>query len=65
MLYVEGTKKAIRHYVKLMTHRIKWNETVSNEGGEAEQNTPNGCTMLWQVRLCIDCQAGDYQTISI
>lgn len=44
MLYVEGTKKAMRHYTKLLMHRIKWNETDGTENGE---NGENGCTELW------------------
>ena len=48
MVYVEGTKKAIRHYVKLMTHRIKWNETLPEEKpGENSDAVPNACSVLW------------------
>lgn len=50
MVYVEGTKKAMRHFTKLMMHRINWNEKVSEEKeGENNDAIPNGCTLLWQV----------------
>ena len=47
MLYVEGTKKAMRHYTKLLMHRIRWNETVDGETGETGETGDNGCTQLW------------------
>ena len=49
MVYVEGTKKAMRHFTKLMMHRINWNERVSEKEGENNDAIPNGCTLLWQV----------------
>ncbi|KAK8823863.1 hypothetical protein WA538_001153, partial [Blastocystis sp. DL] len=48
MVYVEGTKKAMRHFTKLMMHRISWNERVSEKEGENNDAIPNGCTLLWQ-----------------
>lgn len=53
MLYVEGTKKAMRHYTKLLMHRIRWNETEGIENGENGEKAEgaelgeNGCTELW------------------
>lgn len=50
MVYVEGTKKAMKHFIKLMTHRIQWNETVAPANPEENDDTiPNSCTLLWQV----------------
>lgn len=50
MVYVEGTKKAMRHFVKLMTHRIQWNQRVETENSNENDDTiPNECTLLWQV----------------
>lgn len=50
MVYVEGTKKAMRHFVKLMMHRIQWNQRVETENlNENDDTIPNECTLLWQV----------------
>lgn len=50
MVYVEGTKKAMRHYLKLLTHRIDWSERLPVENPEEnDDSTPNACTLLWQV----------------
>ena len=52
MVYVEGTKKAMRHYLKLLTHRIDWSEPLPVENPEEnDDSTPNACTLLWQVGL--------------
>ena len=56
MVYVEGTKKAMRHYVKLLMHRIDWSERLPVENPEEnDDSTPNSCTLLWQVgvRYCV------------
>ena len=50
-VYVEGTKKSINRYDKLMTHRIKWNEIEDTE--DDTQNTADAsnekiCVMMWQ-----------------
>lgn len=49
MVYVEGTKKAMRHFIKLMTHRIQWNQRVGDTPQENDDTVPNSCTLLWQV----------------
>lgn len=50
MVYVEGTKKAMRHFVKLMMHRIQWNQRVETENSNENDDTIlNECTLLWQV----------------
>ena len=53
MLYVGGTKKALRHYKKLLQNRIAWNERVNPpDGKENDDSAENGCTMLWEVAIC-------------
>ena len=43
MLYVEGTKKALRHYKKLLQNRIAWNERVNPpDGKENDDSAENG-----------------------
>lgn len=50
MVYVEGTKKAMRHYMKLLMHRIDWSERLPEEHPEEnDDSTTNACTLLWQV----------------
>ena len=52
MVYVEGTKKAMRHYEKLLMQRVKWNESVSTEKKTENENDDtmnNACVKLWMV----------------
>lgn len=50
MVYVEGTKKALRHYQKLMLKRIQWNERVNPpDSKENDDTVENSCTLLWEV----------------
>ena len=54
MVYVEGTKKAIRKYEKLLLQRVKWNEGVPTDKKSGEENDElltNACTKLWTVSL--------------
>lgn len=45
MVVVEGGRKAINGYIKLMTRRIDWNSTVVEEKTNSE---PNECVLVWQ-----------------
>ncbi|RLN52781.1 hypothetical protein BBJ29_000749 [Phytophthora kernoviae] len=53
MVVVEGGKKAIKHYTKLMLRRIDWQGTreaeqdSDSEGEDASQRS-NGCLLVWQ-----------------
>lgn len=54
MVYVEGTKKAMRHYEKLLMQRVKWNESVATEKkteneNENDDTMTNACVKLWMV----------------
>lgn len=54
MVYVEGTKKALRHYQKLMLKRIQWNERVNPPDSKENDDTmENSCTLLWEVGLLL------------
>ena len=57
MVYVEGTKKAMKRFIRLMTHRIQWNQRVDStpedENEKKQENDDsrfNSCNLLWQVR---------------
>ncbi|KAG7399873.1 U4/U6-U5 snRNP complex subunit prp3 [Phytophthora boehmeriae] len=53
MVVVEGGKKAIKHYTKLMLRRIDWQgtreaEQDSDSEGENAPQRSNGCLLVWQ-----------------
>lgn len=51
MIVVEGGRKAIKHYVHLLTSRINWGQ-VDDETEKAEDLKPNvyadKCVLAWQ-----------------
>lgn len=55
MVVVEGGRKAIKHYTKLMLRRIDWlgdkadnDEDDSDDEGAGAAAKSNGCTLVWQ-----------------
>ncbi|WOL02400.1 U4/U6 small nuclear ribonucleoprotein Prp3 isoform X1 [Canna indica] len=50
VLVVEGGKKPIKRYAKLMLKRINWATAVGNldEGTEDEDGPVNSCVLVWQ-----------------
>lgn len=55
MVVVEGGRKAIKHYTKLMTRRIDWlgDKAGHEDDSDAEEGSggaakSNGCTLVWQ-----------------
>ena len=57
VVVVEGVRKAVRRYHKLMTRRIDWSLAEPLRGGGGEQGDgegegdeakPNKCTLVWQ-----------------
>lgn len=54
MIVVEGGKKAIKHYSRLLTKRIQWLDSQDEQDSDAadsedEADTEgNGCSLVWQ-----------------
>ena len=53
MVVVEGGKKAIKQYTKLMMRRIDWNggratDQESESEDEESSKRSNGCLLVWQ-----------------
>lgn len=49
VVVVEGEKKGIRRFHKLMTHRINWNPTVDVEEADDDMfDELNKCHLVWQ-----------------
>ena len=69
LVLVEGGKKCVRHFSKLMTRRMKWNQKVYGGAGggmsDGEEDggsgvlhhppEPNWCTLVWQARRVVLC----------
>lgn len=52
LIVVEGGKKAIKHYSRLLTKRINWlddpDQDEDDEDDESKQRRGNGCSLVWQ-----------------
>lgn len=56
LIVVEGGKKAIKHYSRLLTKRINWRDDPDQDEGDSEddsddeskQHRGNGCSLVWQ-----------------
>lgn len=52
VVIVEGGKKAVRHYTRLMTRRIRWNDSADDENSDCDDNDSpvksNGCVLVWE-----------------
>ena len=49
VVVVEGEKKGIRRFHRLMTHRINWNPTIDVEEADDEMfEELNKCFLVWQ-----------------
>lgn len=57
MVVVEGGRKAIKHYTRLLTKRINWlGDAEDSDGGDSDddddenkqQRRGNGCSLVWQ-----------------
>ncbi|GLD91483.1 hypothetical protein PINS_up000016 [Pythium insidiosum] len=59
MVVVEGGRKAIKHYTRLMTKRIRWREQADGDSDEDEDDADStdgaddtgkdsGCALVWQ-----------------